>query len=409
MKRLTTASALALTAALTVSGPAAAQSQPTTGPVATYWMTAQTSSGMPGMSGMNRGGAGYNPMAMMSGGGVHKALTLQLQSSRTTASPHAEHLPPASLGVGPSLPLLTPDAPERGPDYDRSAPQDYGGSVRMLIYHGCGEATGAGQPLVIELSRTSASQFGALANNIRLSSPTPPSPGAGRTYGDWPNSRESQTIPPNGSLVGEHRVQGDYTPDIAFSLNGDQDFLAPLQLTGVGPNDASGLGWRSVPNARGYFALTMGANEAGDVIIWSSSDVAIAPGMVPDFLSPGDLDRLIAQKVVMPATTTRCPIPAAVLAASPQAMLRVIAFGGEADFTYPPRPANRREPWNIEHVVKVRYGSTATTMLGMDMSDMDMGDAADGARAQDRNPPAPTVGDAARSILRGLGGLRRRN
>jgi len=409
MKRLTTASALALTAAVTVSGPAAAQSQPTTGPVATYWVTAQTTSGMPGMGG-GMGGRNFNPMAMMSGGGVQRTPTLQLQSSRTAPSPHAEHLPPAVLGVGPSLPLLTPDAPQGGPDYDRTAPQDYGGSVRMLIYHDCGEATGAGQPVVIELSRNSASQFGALANNIRLSSPTPPSPGAGRTYGEWPNSRDSQTVPSNGSLVGQHKVQGDYTPDIAFSLNGDQDFLAPLQLTGVGPNDASGLAWQSVPNARGYFALTMGANEAGDVIIWSSSDVAIAPGMIPDFLSPGDLDRLITQKVVMPATTTRCPIPAAVLAASPQAMLRVIAFGGEADFTYPPRPANRREPWNIEHVVKVRYGSTATTMLGMDMSEFGADDEGDGARAQDRDAPAlPTVEDAARSLLRGLGGLRRRN
>ncbi len=408
MKRLTTASALALTAALSVSGPAAAQSQPTTGPVATYWMTAQTSSGLPGMGGA--GSRGFNPMAMMSGGGVHKSLTLQLQSSRTTASPHAEHLPPAALGVGPSLPLITPDTPQGQRDYDPGAPQDYGGSVRMLIYHGCGEATGAGQPVVIELSRNSASQFGALANTIRLSSPTPPSPGPGRTYGDWPNSRDSQTVPPDASLVGDHKVQGDYTPDIAFSLNGDQDFLAPLQLTGVGPNDASGLGWQSVPNARGYFALTMGANEAGDVVIWSSSDVAISPGMIPDFLSPGDLDRLIAQKVILPATTTRCPIPSAVLAASPQAMVKVTAFGGETDFTYPPRPANRREPWNIEHVVKVRFGSTATTMLGMDMSEFGADDENGGARAQERGVPAPpTVQDAARSILRGLGGLRRRN
>ncbi|HEY1073845.1 hypothetical protein, partial [Brevundimonas sp.] len=74
MKRLTTASALVLTAAVAVAGPAATQSQPTTGPVATYWMTAQTSSGLPGMSGMGGGGGGggFNPMAMMSGGGVHK-------------------------------------------------------------------------------------------------------------------------------------------------------------------------------------------------------------------------------------------------------------------------------------------------------------------------------------------------
>ena len=119
--------------------------------------------------------------------------------------------------------------------------------------------------------------------------------------------------------------------------------------------------------------------------------------------------RIASKRVENPALGVK---PGDVLTlALPHATLvvRVTAFGGEADFTYPPRPANRREPWNIEHVVKVRYGSTATPMLGMDMSGMDMGDGADDARVQDRGQPAPTVGDAARSLLRGLGGLRRRN
>ena len=63
MLRLTCSSALAAVLVLS-AGQAPAQNQRTTGPVATYWVTARTSSGLP------TGGAGFDPMAMMAGGGV---------------------------------------------------------------------------------------------------------------------------------------------------------------------------------------------------------------------------------------------------------------------------------------------------------------------------------------------------
>ena len=66
MPRLTSTSALAAVLILS-AGQAPAQSQRTTGPVATYWVTARTSSGLP------TGGAGFDPMAMMSGGGAQKS------------------------------------------------------------------------------------------------------------------------------------------------------------------------------------------------------------------------------------------------------------------------------------------------------------------------------------------------
>ena len=98
--------------ALSAGAADAQQKQVVTGPVATYWMSAQTMSGF----GAGMGGApGARPsmsqmMAMANGGGgASKTLTLQLGSSRKPAGePSAEHLPPQGLRAGASLPLLTP-------------------------------------------------------------------------------------------------------------------------------------------------------------------------------------------------------------------------------------------------------------------------------------------------------------
>ena len=399
MRRLTCTTAVAAVLALSAS-PAPAQNQRTTGPVATYWITARTSSGLPS------GGGGFNPMAMMSGGGgAQKSLLLHLQSGRSAASPEAEHTPPDGLNTG-ILPLVTPMGQPTAPVYD-SMPQTRGDGerVRMLIYHGCGEPTGPGQPLVIEISTDNPTQgagrMATLMEAVRVSPQIAPSPGVGRTYGEWPNGRASQSIPANGSLVGDHLVRGNYTPDIAFRLGEDQDFMEAVQLTGVA--DGGSLGWNAVGGARGYFAMTMGANESGDMVAWTSSDVPVSFGQVPDILSPNDLERLIRTGVVLPASTTQCAIPSAVQMAAPQSMLRVVAFGGEADFSYPPRPANPLETWNIEHVVEVRYTSGVSTILGMDMGDFGDGEDQDRGRGDPgARQPAPNPADAIRDLF-GLG------
>ena len=110
MLRLTCSSALAAVLVLS-AGQAPAQNQRTTGPVATYWVTVRTSSGLP------TGGAGFDPMAMMAGGGVQKSLELQLQSERTAASPEAAHQPPDGLDTG-ILPLVTPRGQPAPPPSD---------------------------------------------------------------------------------------------------------------------------------------------------------------------------------------------------------------------------------------------------------------------------------------------------
>lgn len=145
------------------AGAADAQTkQQVTGPVATYWMSAQTQTGFGAM-----GGGGGRPSmgammgAMMGGGGsnVSKTLTLQLGSSRKpTGEPAAEHLPPAALQAGQSLPLLTPKVAAAPPREDGRMPENYKPKGKMLIYWGCGEHAKAGQPIVIDFAKVAAGQ-----------------------------------------------------------------------------------------------------------------------------------------------------------------------------------------------------------------------------------------------------------
>ena len=62
-------------------------------------------------------------------------------------------------------------------------------------------------------------------------------------------------------------------------------------------------------------------------------------------------------------------------ASAPSAITQLVAYGGEANFVYPPRPQDPKVTWNQQWVVKVRYRSVTSSMLGMEeMGGMDGGD-----------------------------------
>lgn len=384
-------------ALLAVAGSASTQSR-TTGPVATYWMTARTSVGMPSMS----GGASRMAMlsAMASGGAAQQSLLLQLGSSQAPdGRPQAEHLAPAGLGVGPRLPLtVKPPQPDGEADPVDEMPT---GMPRLLIYFGCGHDTRGRQPVTVRLDQEGAHQLASIMSAHRIDKPNPPSANSSRTYAEWPSARgRPQT--PSGSLVGDHLVTGNYSPDIQFSLDASHDFLAPLQLMGLGQAGPTRVGWNAIPHAKGYLVSTMGQNEAGDMVVWSSSDSAAFPMHIPDLLSPADLVRLQGARTVLPASATSCAIPTAVTTAAPDSLLRVIAYGGETNIAWPPRPTQPGAVWNVESVVKVRYNSTAGAILSMGVDEADEEAAA---------PPSPLDilpgGQAARALGSALGRFRR--
>jgi hypothetical protein len=377
------------TSALGLAGAAAiAQPRAGAGGTTTYWMTAETSSGMAAMS----AGAG-NPAAMaaamMGGrGGARESyvrnLNLQLGAGRRPAGePSAEHLPPAGLQAGPSLPLVSP-RPQSVPTV---TPNQWQGGMerprgRMLIYWGCGETARPGQPVIIDFASLTSGRVPPAFANSTFKPMMPPSPATSVTYGEWPNQRSQTRVPAAGSLVGPHVVRGNYTPDINFTLAPGQDFLAPVTLTSnsASPSGSVPLVWRPVPGARAWLASTMGAAANGDFIMWSSSEKQMA-AMAIDYLPDGEIARLLQQQVLMPASADRCTVPAEVARAAPQSMLNLVALGSEANFSHPARPARAPASWKPEWTVKLRTKSTHMSMLGMSMEQM-MGETGDGEQAQ---------------------------
>lgn len=410
-----TAARLALAGAAIVGAGAAAPPaarQVVTGPVAVYWMSAQTQSGM-GMGGMGGPGGGRPSMSalmgMGRGGNVSKSLILQLGSSQKPAGePSAQHLPPADLGAGPSLPLLTPrretaPAVREEPGLPQSYEKPHG---KMLIFWGCGETARPGQPLVIDFAKVAAGQmppaFTQAMSTLNVSAMQPPSPTRNATYGEWPNERTRTQVPASGSLTGAHTIKGNYSPQIDFTMTPQQDFLPPVQMTANSqlPSGAYQLGWKRVDGATGYIASTMGG-DGDTVVLWSSSEVQSLLFALPDYLKPADVARLVANHALMAPTQTACAVPKEVARAAPQSMYQFVAYGDENNFSYPPRPADPKQAWNIAWTVKVRYRSATSGLLGMDMGGM-------GADEDDRRParpgqqppkPKPRGSD----ILRGLG------
>ena len=352
---------LAASAALVGAGAYAAAPAKKAGspppPIATYWMDVATQSGM-GMGGGGRPDMAQ-VMAMMNGGGAPMhMLDLRLASKeKPTAAPEADHLIPPGLQMGASLPLLTPVREEAPAQASGMPTQFQRPKGRMLIYWGCGEHAGAGQPTVIDFAKMEPGKvppgMAAMASMAHVQSGPSSAPGFGR----WPNEKDSRQVPVNGSLLGGHKVEANYAPPIAFSLGAGQDFMPGLGLHEAGalPSGASRLAWQPAANATGYALAMFGANGDGDVVMWSSAKSAQMPAM--DYLAPSEVKRLVAAGAALPPSASECVLPAEVAAASPTGMVMMIGYGPEADFTDNPKAPK----W----ATKVRYKTTASLMRGI--------------------------------------------
>ncbi len=334
-------------------------------PVANYWVSVDTAAGMtlPGMGNMGGFMAG-----MMGGQGQSgRKMILQLGSQRPSADgPRADHHIPAGMSMGPSLPLVTPrrEAAQRGEpgEMPQGMEQPKG---RMLLYWGCGENVRAGQPVILDFARLAQGQTPPNMVSRRVAGPSGPSPSRAKVYGDWPNQQDSKAVPASASLRGDHQIKGNYSPDIQFALGEGHDFMERVELaTAPRGAGAAHVSWNSVPNATGYFATTMGG-DGNDVVFWSSSEVQEMGGMLTDYVPPSEVARLVREKVVLSPSVTECTVPGEVVKRSGGSpFLNFIAYGPEANFVQPPRPSDPKQPWEQLWTVKVRFKSTASTLLG---------------------------------------------
>lgn len=361
--RLVPIAVLASAAVLLPAMPGAAQQKPTSGPVARYDMRAGT------VSGVGAGGRGGMGMGMMFGGGgqsnqVQHELYLRLGSSQPPAAgaPKADHFMPQGALLGKSVPLTAPRE-ERVPE---EFPQGQRPKGRLLIYWGCGLHAGPGQPVVIDFARLGAGQVPPGLWNSAIGRDWGPDITNSRTFGRWPGE-DNKFVKPDSSLIGAHRVAGNYSPEISFTLA--KDFMAPLtSRLGTLPEGAKRLSWNAVPEATGYLATMFGGSmnqrgEMGDMVMWSSSATRQFGGGLGDWLSPAQVATLVANKTVLAPSTTACAIPAEAIRDAGQFRTGTLtAFGPEEVFAYPPRPANLKAPWNLQWTARIRHKSSTTWM-----------------------------------------------
>ena len=358
--KLSPAFAIAGALVLAAGLPLLAQQRPSSGPVARYDMRAGTVSGMGGMGQMN-------PMSMMFGGGGSNAaqheLLLRLGSSSAPAggSAKADHFMPPSARLGRSVPLTYRSEPGTVDEM----PQKPKG--RLLIYWGCGEHAPKGQPVVIDFARVAAGQMPPGVWTSATVRDWGPTAANSRTFGRWPNE-DNKYVKPDSSLVGDHRVAGNYSPEISFRLA--KDFMAPLSIRTRGmPSGATMASWTGIPDATGYLLFVMagkqgpGGRDMGDMVMWTSSATRQFGGGLNDWLTPGQVATLVRDRTILAPTVGNCAVPAEVKRDGPDFRFGTLtAFGPMEEFSYPPRPADPRAAWNLQWTARIRHRSTTSWM-----------------------------------------------
>ena len=338
-------------------------------PLASYSVDVATTSGFgAGMAGGGRPSLG-KMIGMLHGGGAGAVRTLELRlSARNGASGAASHIPPPGLGLGPQLPLMAPEpvatSERRGSSETPSTVERPRG--RMLIFWGCGEHVGPGQPQVIDFAKMQLGQIPpGMMEMARGANHAMTRTAVDETAARWPNRKDGRSIPASGSLVGAHRVQASYAPPIAFTLVAGQDFMPALGLREAGalPSGAARLDWTVAPQGTGYALSLFGAGGGdgtggGDIVIWSSAGLANHfPDM--DYLSPAEVRRQIAIRAVLAPTVSECMLPSEVARAAPAGLLNLIGYGPEIAFAEAPSAPK----W----VAKLRYKSSAMMIRGLSM------------------------------------------
>ena len=358
------------------------QEQQVTPPEARYWMGATTGSGMLAMAGMAGGGKPSmgSMMTMATCGMPTEGHSILLKLGSTLAAkgePEAFHTMPPSAQVNKPIFLQTPEPGVAGTGTPGTYSQPKG---QISFYWGCGEKAGPGQPVVLTFDKLVRGEndpaLEALEGSVSARGVRKPEPGNSKTYGDWPHGDRKNknrgleaTFPSGSTLAGQHVIEGTYSPKIDFTLPADKSFMEAVRYTstGVQPSGAITLSWTAPPRATGYSIGVMAPERMGDdtanIVMWSSAERP-ATFIVMEDLTPAEVNRLIGLKAVLPAATTNCAVPAEVVKATKDgSMLMFTAFGDEATFIHPARPADPKVPWDQEWFARVSFKSVRMDMI----------------------------------------------
>ena len=304
-------------------------------------------------------------------------------------------MPPAAK-LGKSVVLATPREEGRVEEFpDGRRPKG-----RLLVFWGCGEHAPKGQPVVIDFARLAAGQVPPGLWSATILRDWGPSLQNSKTFARWP-AEDHKFVKPDSALPGAHRVAGNYTPEIAFTLA--NDFMAPLRVTASAqPSGASLVRWNGLGNATGYLATLFGGKmgpngETGDMVMWTSSAGKQFGGGLTDWLSPAVVAGLVRDRTVLPPSATQCSVPAEVIQAAPDFRMGTLAaYGPEEDFAYPPRPADPKARWDLQWTARIRHRSITSWM---DMPGMG------GAMGAGQGPATQPAASPKCQTKGGLGGI----
>ncbi len=362
-----------------------AQTQVVKPPIAQYWMDVATLSmvgmedspdmgslgGLGGLFGGQASGRTAGPgfgqtRGMMPG----RWLDLAVYTQRKPGGTQATQAIPPGQAMGTSLVLLPPPKETAKPtpqlpatpdiiEKDEVPEQPKG---RVLMYWGCSDTVRPGQPKVLDFATASFQDYGKfMAGRSDRERGATAAPG----HAVWPNAQHSQKVPKEASLAGAHAVSGEgIPPGLQFAIGQAQDFMPKLAVSAQGGGAAATLlQWPTMAHARAYFFNAMGSN-GDDMVIWSSSDLPEPGWGLINYASNTNVDKWLAEKVLLPATTTQCAVPADIFAQADGAMVQGIAYGNELNLAHPPRPTDPKVAWAPEWAARVRVKSTA--MLSLD-------------------------------------------
>ncbi len=423
---------LAAWAALAASAGAQQPAQVVKPPVAQAWIDVATFSGMGvpmGMSGGGMPGAGGNPMAalggMFGGGGAGQNRFGQTQTMSpgrwvdvtlyTRNNPQLaeaqQSVPPGFMS--PALKLQAPEevrsttpppepGEERTVEPERERPQG-----KMMLYWGCGDTVRAGQPQVIDFATAAPADMARLFQS-RSATQRGTHSAPGRPV--WPSPADARMVPAQASLVGEHAFSGQGVPEgFRFAWPSAQDLMPSIALKQQAAGGATQLEWQAIPTARGYFIAAMGSLGRNEMVVWTSSELPDFGQGLFDYQTNSAVDRWVGEKVLLAPQTTRCTVPKGVFSGE-GAMLRMIAYGSEANLAYPPRPTDPKIAWEPVWAAKIRVKSMTMAMLGRDLPEMPAAagaqpsaasPAAPASAAESSGPKLPTVNDV-KGLLKGV-------
>lgn len=393
--------------------------------------------GMPDMGGMLGGLGGFMakrmggaetgnptyPTARGTGGMTGQYLDIALHNALKPGA-EAQDLIPDGLDLGKSLTLI-PIEPSKSTEGSTQPGKIPDIEVKITEYWGCGAAVRPGQPKVATFKLKGGNKaidpknpIGGM-QGVDFQSTGSLSKGLyvpdrdidlkpGWVY--WPNRKHGKQVPSGARLAGEHRITGDGVPaSMQFQVEQSADFMPKLALRTQGEaTDAVGLSWPSVDRARAYFISGMHMQVLGEnayaLTVWSSAEGPGAGNALHAYLSGSYLDKWLKQKILLPASATTCTIPKGIFAGPSSmeggqmtmpGMLMMTAYGPESWITYPPKPADPKQPWNPEWSVRLRAKSTATAMLGLDFDGMQQMEEGNDAQ-QPQNKPS------VKGLLKGL-------